>query len=161
MENKTADSNAAYLIILGASLKGEVMSLSLYNRMVTALDYLNENPNTKVIVTGGQGKGESITEAEAMARFLLEHGVSEKRIMKEDRSTSTYENLVLSQELLGTGQKEIVIVSNDFHLFRAGMIAKRLGFEPQFIAAPTPDVVKVQLWLREYAAVVKSFLLDW
>ncbi|MDQ0176591.1 YdcF family protein [Bacillus chungangensis] len=158
---KSPEPNADYLVVLGAKLDGEQMSLSLLYRMNAAFTYLEANPNTKVIVSGGKGAGEIITEAEAMARFLEDNGIEKNRIIKEESSTSTYENLLFTKQLIGGKQKDIVIVSSDFHLFRAGIIAKRVGFEPQFLAAPTPEIVKIKLWLREYAVVVKSLLLDW
>lgn len=157
---ETATEDADYLIVLGARLHGETMSLSLYHRMETALQYLRENPKTKVIVSGGQGPGESITEAEAMARFLIEQGIEEARIILEDRSTSTFENLTFSKALLENESSHLVIISNDFHLFRAGLIAKRLGLNPESLPAPTPDVVKAKMWAREYVAVVKSLIFD-
>jgi uncharacterized SAM-binding protein YcdF (DUF218 family) len=153
---------ADYLIVLGAKVNGSVMSLSLYNRAVTALRYLQENPETEVIVTGGQGRGEQITEAEAVRRYLLDNGIPASRILKEDQSTSTLENLMFAKEWISDLEADVVIVSNDFHLFRASIIAKRLGFAHVYtLAAPTPDVVKLQSYLREYAAILKSYMLDW
>lgn len=157
---ETATEDADYLIVLGARLHGETMSLSLYHRMETALQYLRENPKTKVIVSGGQGPGESITEAEAMARFLIEQGIEEARIILEDRSTSTFENLTFSKALLENESSHLVIISNDFHLFRTGLLANRLDLEPEFLPAPTPDIIKTKMWAREYIAVIKSFLFD-
>ncbi|MBE4909646.1 YdcF family protein [Bacillus luteolus] len=150
-----------YMIVLGARLHGEDMSLALYHRVQVALEYLKSNPNTNVVVSGGQGPGEDITEAEAMARFFKENGIEDERIIMEDRSTSTFENLKFSKEVLGSEVDEVVIVSNDFHLFRAKIIANRQGFEPYMLAAETPRIVREKLWLREYVAVLKTALLDW
>ncbi|NSL50665.1 YdcF family protein [Bacillus sp. P2(2020)] len=135
------------------------MSLSLYNRVSKALEYLKENPTSKVVVSGGQGKGEAITEAEAMAQFFYENGIERDRIIKEEKSTTTFENIKFSKEFLN-GEKEVIIVSNDFHLYRASMIAKRLGLKPYTLSAETPAIVKTQLWIREYIAVLKSLLFD-
>lgn len=150
-----------FMIVLGARLHGEDMSLALYYRVQAALEYLKSNPETKVVVSGGQGPGEDITEAEAMARFFRENGIEDERILMEDRSTSTLENLKFSKELLGSEVDKVVIVSNDFHLFRAVLIANRQGFEPYTLAAETPRIVREKLWLREYVAVLKTALLDW
>jgi uncharacterized SAM-binding protein YcdF (DUF218 family) len=150
-----------YIIVLGARLHGEDMSLALYYRVQKALEYLKRNPESNVVVSGGQGPGEDITEAEAMARFFRENGIENERILLEDRSTSTLENLKYSRELLGPEVEEVVIVSNDFHLFRAVLIAKRQGFEPHTLAAETPRIVRAKLWIREYVAVLKTALLDW
>ncbi|RXI98683.1 YdcF family protein [Anaerobacillus alkaliphilus] len=149
-----------HVMVLGAKLNGDVMSLSLYYRMLTALTYLQENDGAKVIVSGGQGEGEWISEAEAMARYLVEQGIAQERIILEDVSTNTFENFTFSREILGEEVKEIVVVTNDFHLFRSTIIAKRLGFEPYPLAAETPWVVKGKLWTREYLAIIKTWVFD-
>jgi uncharacterized SAM-binding protein YcdF (DUF218 family) len=153
----TTPSNIPYLIVLGAKVNEEEMSLSLLYRAKTALSYLNDNPNTVVIVTGGQGKGENITEAEALRRFFTENHINEKRILIEDRSTSTYENLKFTKELYEID--EAVIVSNDFHLYRAVTFANKVGIKGYPLAAETPKVVKSTLYLREYAAIIKMKLI--
>lgn len=156
---KEPPHNINYVIVLGAKIRGEELSLSLYNRVTKALEYLNDNPKSNVIVSGGQGQGESITEAEAMERYFVENGIEKDRIIKEEKSTSTFENIKFSKELLD-GETEVVIVSNDFHLYRATIIAKRFGLVPHTLAAETPTIVKAQLWLREYVAVAKTLLFD-
>ncbi|WLR51739.1 YdcF family protein [Bacillus tianshenii] len=152
--------DAAYLIVLGAKVNGEQMSHVLTNRAKAAVAYLQENPDTKVIATGGQGKGEDITEAEAVSRYLIKQGIDEKRIIKEERSTSTYENLTFAKAFMKEEDNEVVIVSNDFHVYRALKIANRLDIEAEPLAAETPLIARPQLYVREYAAVAKSFLFD-
>ena len=153
--------NVGHIIVLGAKLNGDVMSLSLYYRVREALQYLEANPETKVIVSGGQGEDEWITEAEAMANYFLENGISDERIILEEASTNTYENFLFSREVVGDEVKELVVVTNDFHLYRAKVIARRQGFEPYSLAAETPFVVRGKLWIREYLAVMKTWLFDW
>lgn len=150
-----------HIIVLGAKINGEDLSLSLYYRVREALDYLKANENTKVIVAGGQGEGEWITEAEAMARYFIENGIEEERILKEERSTTTYENIKFSREIVGDEVSELVVVTSDYHLYRALIIAKRQGFDAYPLAAETPWVVRGQLWVREYAAVLKTLIFDW
>ncbi|MBM7622121.1 uncharacterized SAM-binding protein YcdF (DUF218 family) [Bacillus tianshenii] len=153
-------SDLDYLIVLGARVRGEQMTLALRFRVEAALKYLEENPDTKVIVSGGQGPGEDITEAEAMERFFLENGVSQERIIKEGLSTTTYENLSYSKQFLEEGNS-VAIVSNDFHLFRASIIAERLGFEEVYtLPGKTPRIAIFKLWTREYFAVAKTWLVD-
>ncbi|MBU8878780.1 YdcF family protein [Bacillus sp. FJAT-29790] len=154
---KSPPSDIPYLIVLGAKVNGEEMSLSLLYRARKALEYLEENPDTVVIVTGGQGKGEDITEAEALKRFFLENGMNENRILKEDLSTSTYENLTFTKDLYEIDQA--VIVSNDFHLYRSIKLAQKVGIKGYPLAAETPRVVKTSLFIREYAAILKMKLL--
>ncbi|MBM7703808.1 YdcF family protein [Metabacillus iocasae] len=158
--HKDVPAHADYVMILGAKVNGETMSLSLSNRAQEALAYAKENPDTKVITTGGQGPGEDITEAEAVARYLIKNGIDEKRIVKEDASTSTYENFLFTKKLAHIENKTFVVVSNDFHLYRASIIAKRQGFTMFPLAAETPLAIKVQAYVREYAAIIKTWLID-
>ena len=92
----------------------------------------------------------------------MENGIGDKRILKEDESTSTFENFLFAKEFISDLQADVIIVSNDFHLFRARMIAKRLGYmNVHTLAAPTPNIVKLQTYTREYAAILKSYIWDW
>lgn len=145
--------NVPYLIILGAKVKGDKMSKALYERAKTGLVYLQDNPQTKVIVTGGQGADEKISEAEAARRFFVEQGIDKERILIEKRSVTTYENIKFSKKLYNV--KEAVIVSNDFHVFRAIKLSEGLGIKSYPLAAETPKVVKAKLYGREYLAILK------
>ena len=153
-----------YLVILGAGLNGETPSLTLYKRLTAGLNYLQQHPDLPVVVTGGQGPGESIPEAQAMEKFLLANGISKERILTEDKATSTMENFVYTSELLqkkGAWQPlKINLVTNDFHVFRSKMLAERNGFITGSISAPTPYYLLPSCLVREYFALVKSFIFD-
>ena len=152
------------VIILGAGLRGETPSLALLERLNSGIVYLNRYPDMKVIVSGGQGRGEDIAEALAMKRYLLENGIGEDRILIEDASTSTMENFAFSkpiiQATLGRDAKRITVVTNSFHMLRAMMLAKRNGFIPYGISAVTPPQVIIQSHVREYLALIKSYFID-
>lgn len=150
---QTTPSNIPYVIVLGAKVNGSEMSLSLLYRAKRALTYLKNNPNSKVIATGGQGDDEDITEAEAVRQFLLENGIDKDRILLEEKSTSTYDNLKFSKGLYDVD--EAVIISNEFHLYRAIKNAETIGIKGYPLAAKTPNAVKWKLYLREYAAILK------
>lgn len=158
------DVEADYLIILGAGLRGSDITLVLQERLLKGIEYLEKHPEAEVIVSGGRGYGESISEAEAMERYLVSKGIGSKRIIKEDRSTSTMENFVFSKEILqkvkGKDTKRIVVITNDFHMLRAKLLARRVGFEPYGISCSTPISVKVNCYIREFFALIKSVLLD-
>jgi uncharacterized SAM-binding protein YcdF (DUF218 family) len=151
--------NAEAMIILGAKLNGSDLSLALKNRMDTALNYLQHNQQTQVIVSGGKGSNELISEAEAMKAYLTNHHINPARIQEDTQSTSTYENILFSKKLLHDDQ-HVILVSNDFHILRASMIAKRQGLDVDTLAAPTPNVVKLKLYAREYLAILKSYIFD-
>ncbi len=152
------------LIVLGAGLKGETPTLVLKKRLDYTLDYYKDNPDVKIIVSGGQGIGETITEAEGMKRYLVKHNIPENVILKEERSTSTYENMMYSKKVyestLGKPLDKVMIVTNDFHMFRAKILAKRAGLKPYGISSGTPWYIYPNVCLREYFALFKSLILD-
>ena len=150
--------NAHYLIILGAGLNGIDPSLTLSQRINAGVEYLMENKDTKVVASGGKVSHETIAEAEVISELLQNSGVEKNRIIIEDRSTNTYENLVYSEKLIGRGEK-IVIVSSDFHLFRAKSIAKRTGYKNiGGIASQTSLLLLPNYYVREYLAVLKEMM---
>jgi uncharacterized SAM-binding protein YcdF (DUF218 family) len=161
----TPDSNADYAIVLGARLYGDIPSPSLVLRLEKAVEYLRVNPYTIVIVSGGQGKGESISEAEAMRRYLEKKGVLSERIIIEDKSTNTKENLELSFEKArlngASADASFLIVSSKYHLYRAKLLARRIGFEADVLPSEVPSSVKKASWIREYFALGKSMVFDW
>ncbi len=161
----TPDSNADYAIVLGARLYGDIPSPSLVLRLEKAVEYLRVNPYTIVIVSGGQGKGESISEAEAMRRYLEKKGVLSERIIIEDKSTNTNENLELSFEKAGiygaSEESSFLIISSKYHLYRAKLLARRIGFEADVLPSEVPSSVKTASWIREYFALGKSMVFDW
>lgn len=150
--------NAEYVLILGARVYEDRLSLTLKARMDKGIEYLRENPETKVIVSGGKGANEVIKEATAMKQYLLEKGIKEERIFVEDQSTSTYENIQYSMEKFHISKA--VLISNDFHIYRAKFIAKRLGLETEGLAAPTPWKAKAKSYAREYFAIIKTWMMD-
>lgn len=157
--NKYA-GEADYVIILGAKVNGTAPSLILKARLDTAVTYLNRFPEAKVIVSGGQGADEGISEAECMYRYLVEAGISEERIIQENRSTNTRENLEFSAEFLDRNQNSVVIITSDFHVFRSVRIAKKMGFASvSGQAAPSLLHLAPTNYMREFLAVVKDFLL--
>ena len=153
-----------WCIVLGAGLRDNKPTLTLKRRLTTATTYLEKYPNTKVIVSGGIGFGETITEAEAMQKFLVEQGISPTRIFQEDKSTSTLENLRYSKEILKehstSTEPRISVISNDFHLFRVHMLARRLDMDVIVMPAPTPWYLLPNVCIREYFALGKSYVLD-
>jgi uncharacterized SAM-binding protein YcdF (DUF218 family) len=155
---------ADYMIILGAGLIGDYIPPTLQYRLDKGIEYLNKNPDLKVIVTGGQGPGETVTEAYAMEKYLISKGMDASRIIKEEKATSTFENFKYSKEILdgisGRENHKIVIVTNDFHMFRSKMIAERVGFKVYRLPTKTNLSVLASCHAREYFAVIKSFIFD-
>lgn len=146
-----------YLIVLGCRVKGTEVSQSLKSRLDAVLEYTGENDKTCIIVSGGKGSGEDISEAEAMKRYLVAHGISEERILMEDKSIDTSENIRFSAEYINDPQAKIGVVSNDFHLFRAKQLVRAEGFSNVCgIAASTNRVLFLNYMIREYFGVLKD-----
>ena len=154
-----ADGTNEYAIILGAKVNGEVPSLSLHYRIDAALEYAKKYPNVKLVLSGGQGPDEMMTEAEAMRRYLVDKGIEEERLIVEEESTTTYENLLYSKKLMPESVKSVTIITSDYHLVRARLLAEKIGFEStDAIAANTPKVVETKLKTRERLALLKTYL---
>lgn len=149
------EEDVDYLIVLGAQVRGRRITRSLLKRLEAAEKYLRAHPRTKVIVSGGQGRGEEISEAEAMAGYLEEHGIAGARILLEDKSTSTRENLRFSSALMDKETDTVAIVTNDFHLYRAMLMGKREGYERlKGLAADSHPVFQLNYLVREFFAVL-------
>ena len=156
------------MIVLGCMVYEWGPSILLQDRLNTALDYLEDHPDTTVVVSGGQGADEHISEAQAMHDYLVEHGFPSEQILLEDQSTSTYENLSVSNHLIAEHgidvTDDIVVVSNDFHLARVRMLFKRVtggDYHLYTLAAPTSHLPsRIKMYIREPLALIKSFLCD-
>lgn len=158
-QEPVADGTNEYAIILGAKVNGETPSLTLHYRLKAALSYAETHPDVRFILSGGQGPDEDIAEAEAMRRYLTEHGIDEDRLLIEAQSTSTYENLLYSKKLLPEDVESITIITSDFHLARARMLADSLGLKTDALAAKTPESVKIQQHIRERLAIIKTYIV--
>ncbi|WP_426896155.1 YdcF family protein [Rossellomorea vietnamensis] len=148
-----------YAVILGAGLKGEELSETLKSRLEAGAVYLQEHPEVPVIVSGGQGEGEDIPESTAMFRYLTAHGISEDRITEENQSTTTWENLRNSKAILeskGEADEKILIITSDYHVFRAKLTGEQLGLDCSGLAGESGFFIKVNYMIREYFAVVKT-----
>ena len=156
------------MLVFGCQVRKDGPSILLRDRLDTALDYLEDHPDMPVLVTGGKGNNEHVSEAQAMEDYLVEHGIDESRITMEDQSFNTRENLLFSREILeeqgkNPGELHILAVSNGFHLARIEMLAHRFGYgEVSTLDAPVSHFPSaVQMFFREPLALVKSFVLDW
>ncbi|MFB5195710.1 YdcF family protein [Neobacillus sp. KR4-4] len=156
--HKDVPKNADYLIVLGARVKGTVPSLAFASRINAAADYLKKNKNTIVIASGGKGPSEDISEAESIRRELVEQGISDARIILEDQSTDTYENINFSKRLIPKGERLGLVVTNNFHIYRAVSIARDYGLEVQGLPAETPWIAVPKSYSREYLAITKFYL---
>ncbi|MDE6365440.1 MAG: YdcF family protein [Lachnospiraceae bacterium] len=149
----------ATVVVLGCKVYGERPSIALEERLKAALAYLNANPDSACIVSGGQGADETISEAECMYLYLVKNGIASKRIYKEDQSTTTRENLAFSYEIIKEQglNEQIAIATNNYHEYRAGKVAEGLGLEYGAVSGETA------LWLLPtyYARELLAILYEW
>ncbi len=149
----TPETDADYLIVLGAGVNGSTPSLSMHNRLTAALRYLEAHPQCTAIVSGGQGPGEMLTEAEVMHRWLTQNGIAGERIIMEKQATSTLENLEYSLACIPAAALEtadIAVVSSEYHLCRAQYLAGLLGYSVAGVPARTTlPALKINYYIRE------------
>lgn len=152
----------ATAVVLGCLTIGDQPSRMLRYRLEKALSYLEQQPEAMVVVTGGKGDRETCSEGEVSARWLEEHGISPDRILVENQSSNTRENLELTVPLLkqaGLGP-QVVIVSDGFHQLRGQLYARRVGLEPTGLPSKTPWGLLPTYWLREQMGICKALLLE-
>ena len=153
------DCAVDWIIVLGAQVKGTKITDSLRRRLDTAVAYLRRYPRTRVIVSGGQGPGEDISEADAMAGYLEEKGIAAGRIFREDASTSTRENLRFCRRILDAHNDRVGIVTNGFHIYRASVTAAQEGYRYLYkIPASSNPVFHMNYLAREFFAVAVMWL---
>ena len=156
----TPEENADYIIVPGARVIGTYPSESLRLRLDAAAAYAREYPYAKIIVSGAQGADEAVSEAQAMYRYLVDHGISASRIIRETESRTTAENIRNSLSYVLDGER-VVIVSNDYHVARAAAMARHMrpGIGVSCCAAKNPAPLIVHSMLREALAVMKARLM--
>lgn len=153
------EQQADYLIVLGAKVNGTHPSLILEYRIEAAAEYLKENPGTMVVASGGKGNDEDISEAQCIYQELVRKGIEPDRILTEETSVNTKENLMNSAKLLDPERDTVVLTTTDFHLFRALRLAKKCGY--QHISG---NPAKSVWWLiptnytREFFAIIKELI---
>ena len=151
-------NNLDYIIVLGAQVKENGPSVVLKYRLDRAVSYLKENVNTLVIVSGGQGVNEPATEASVMKKYLINEGINEERIIIEDQSNTTKENLINSKKLIGDN-KSIGIVTNNFHMYRALLIGEKYKVNAVGIPSNSNAYYLPNNLLREVFAFIKFIIL--
>lgn len=153
---KTKPKNCRCCIVLGCKVIENRPSRMLRKRLDKAIEYLNENPQTVCIVSGGQGKDEKFSEGEVMREYLLKNDISENRILSETHSTSTYENFAFSKKLYKQYfESPVAVVTDGFHQYRASLIAGMQGISTCSLSSFTEPLFLPTYWVREWFAIVK------
>ena len=160
-QTNSAEFNEEAVIVLGCGLHGDKPSLNLADRLDKAVEYHSKNPDALIVVSGGQGPQEDITEAEAMYKYLVGKNVPAESIIMEDKATSTNENYRFSKEMLDERLGEdytVVYITNSFHSYRAGELAKINGLDARAYNAKTRLPSLVPNYSREVLAVIQLML---
>ncbi len=147
------------IIVLGAGIIGEKVTPLLKARLDKAIKLKRKSLGTKLIVSGGQGSDEAISEAEAMRRYLVEQGIRNEEIIMEDKSTNTEENLVFSMKIMDTYKQHALatIVSNHFHILRAAFLSKKVKMNATVTGGSSKSYFYPNAYIREYLAIIYMF----
>lgn len=154
INDKPKNSNTT-LIVLGCQVRGDQPSQMLRRRLDAAYDFLAENGDVKVIVSGGKGSDEEISEALCMRNYLVGRGIGEERIIMEDKSTDTRENIRFSKAIIEEQglPADITIVTDGYHQLRADIFARREGLRSYNISASTALWLLPTYWVREWLGI--------
>lgn len=156
----SGEPNADAVIVLGAQVKKSGPSTVLKYRLDAAIDYLNDNPDAVCIVSGYQGKKEPFAEAKGMKEYLVKQGVEEDRIIMDDKSKNSSENLEFSKKFLPKDNAKVVLVTSNTHMYRALQIAKKNGYTNiSGLSAHTPKLFLLNGMLYESLSIVKNTVL--
>lgn len=150
-----------YAIVLGAGLDGTHVGNILEERVNSSIKYLQSHENSKIIVSGGQGPGEVISEADAMKNYLEENGISPDRILEDNKSKTTVQNIEFSKKILEENNavnQKVVIITSAFNVFRVEIVAKMLGINAEVIGARSPLRMSLNYSIREYPATIVDIL---
>lgn len=149
-----------YIVVLGCGLLGERVTPLLAGRLNRGIEFDKKTGSQSIfLVSGGKGSDEAISEAQAMENYLLEQGIPQERIQKEDQSTTTRENLLFSKKIMESGKKDYfcVISTNNFHVLRAAIFAKNYGVNGEVIGGKTAKYYYPVASIREHAALILSY----
>ncbi len=153
--DRPKDENTT-VVVLGCQVRDGAPSLMLSRRLKAAYDYLSEHESVNVIVSGGKGEDESISEAQCMMEWLVGNGISPERIFMEDKSVNTEENLSFSKKIIEENglPADITIVTDGFHQLRADILAEKIGMESHNISARTAWYLLPTYWIREWFGIL-------
>ena len=160
--NSKPQPGCDYILILGARVNGDTVSKALRQRLDAACEYATkaDNQDAMIIVAGGQGAGENVTEAFAMRNYLMDKGIASNRILCEDQSTDTNEHLDYSIRMyIQDASASVVIVSNNFHIYRALKLAHAKGLtQVTGLPAENSSVLFLNNMVREAVGITKEMV---
>ncbi|MCM1285450.1 MAG: YdcF family protein [Acetobacter sp.] len=159
-EGKTRANNEKVVIVLGCKVKGDRPCLALEKRIDSAYDFLLCNKDSVAILSGGQGRGELISEAVCMKQILVQRGIDKKRLFLEEQSVNTDENIRFSLDIIEKYglPKQVAVATSEYHQYRAGLICSRYGLEARALSSATRIDLLPTFLLRESMGIIKEKL---
>lgn len=154
LKGKTKAAGQKTIIVLGCSVKGDKPSLSLIKRVDAAYDFLIKNKDSIAVLSGGQGPDENISEALCMYDMLIEKGIDKGRLLIEDKSTTTDENIRFSKKLILSN--EVAVATSEYHQLRANIICRRYGLNAFAQSSKTKLTILPTFLLREILGIIKA-----
>lgn len=165
---KDKSTDCDYIIVLGALVHKKTITKSLQDRLDTCLEYLKDtDDDCYIVVSGGQGRGEDITEASAMKSYLISKGLDKDRIIEEDRSKTTNENFLYSKKIIEKNSNKdindlnIKVVTTDFHTLRSKIISSKSGYKNvTFYTAKSNYKLSILNYTREFFALIANIIFN-
>ena len=149
-------------LVLGGGLRGEKILPTLQFRLDKCLDYLQHNPKALIIVSGGQGRGETICESKAMKRYLVSKGVNADQIIEENQSKNTRQNMLFSKVLLdslfSSGKYTVTCITSDYHAYRANKLSKKANLPVSHYNSKTYWYLYPAAYCRETLSLIKMWI---
>lgn len=157
------ETQASTVVVLGCQVKEEGASEMLSRRLDKAYEILSENENVYCIVSGGKGENEPVTESSVMKEYLEEKGIDAGRILEENQSLNTYENLVYSKKIIQENglDEKMLIVTDGFHQLRAKILASKQGIKTAGRSSRTPFYLAFTYWVREWFGICRAIALGY
>ena len=157
--NATAPPGMEYLMVLGANVYADGPSPALTRRIDAVMGCLDQHPDAVIIATGGQGDDEPVAEAQCIRDELVKRGVAPSRILMEEKSTNTWENMTFSKALIESEDAAVGIVTNNFHVWRSLRLARKAGLtNVHGIAAEYTGPTLIHFMVREAISIAVWFL---
>ncbi len=160
-EGKSNADKEKVLIVLGCRIKGDIPSRALVKRVDAAYIFLLNNPDCVAVLSGGQGSDENLSEARCMQQLLYEKGISKDRLILEDKSTTTDENIRFSLEIMAKlgFEKKAAVATSEYHQQRVSLICKKYGLKVSAVSSKTKITLLPTFLLREVFAQVKETII--
>lgn len=149
-----------YVLVLGARANKGNLSKTLQERLKTATTYLKEHKNSKAILCGGTEKGDKFSQSYYMKEYLLKENIEKERLITEDKSKNTFENIKFALFKMDKKPTEVMIITSNYHIFRAKLILYRFGVLGYCVGAKVPKNIILKSYIRETLAVIKTYIFD-